>query len=321
MHSLKRWYVDAFPPPDFLTMPAAALDISPNSIKYLEGDYTSAGCALGSFQEVFLRSGVIVDGKISDMEEFVNSLKKIREVSEKEFLHISIPENSVYLYSVTLKDIHDADDIMYQIEFSFNEHVPVSINEVWYDFDIVNRNSAGVLVSVTAAPRQVVSEYERAVISAGFFPKAIELETYAVARSVSDKTHENASGIVMIIDMGYSRASIIIAKNGIPIFSITVPGGSKSVSDVVSECKAQYMFWDTRTNSRGKRIDRVKEVLVTGGSGRLILEPLKRELQVDIKLANVWRNLFDTDMYIPAIHEKESHSMATLAGLLLKNKE
>ena len=319
MSKFVNWFVKSFPAPEYITMPAAALDISPNSIKYLDGKYDYKGCLPQTFDEVFLDKGVIDKGIIQDEEVFINALKTLRHKHRRQFVFVAIPENALYLYTMYLPGKPSKASAMQQIEFAFSEHVPIKLEDSVYDFDIVQHNRLGTLLSITAAPKSVVSSYERALTAAGFTVRGIELEAYAVARAVIDK-HHNTNGVDMIVDIGYNRAGIIITRNGLPIFTVTIPGGSKQAQLVIDECKKQYLFWDTRTNKKGHRIERVSGVTVCGGSAVEFARLLRAEIDANIKIANVWQNLFDTEDFIPSIKAKESLAMATLAGLLLNNK-
>jgi len=238
MTKFMNWVVRSFPAPEFLTMPAAALDISPNSIKYLDGSYTHNGCLPQSFDEVFLEPGVIDNGIIVDELPFITALKELRSRHEREFVFVAIPENALYLYTIYLAGRPSKASISQQIEFTFSEHVPIALENSVYDFDIIQYNREGILISVTVAPKQVIFGYERALEAAGFKPRSIELEAYAVVRAVIENS-VSVSGVEMIVDIGYNRAGIIIAHNGLPIFTITVPGGSKSSTVVLDECKKQ----------------------------------------------------------------------------------
>jgi len=313
------WFINAFPAPKYITMPAVALDISPNSIKYLDGTYTATGCLPGAFREVFLPEGTIVNGVVQDHDAFVAALSELQKKGGHTFAFAAIPESALYLYTLRLKGHLSDAAIMQQVEFSFEEHVPLPLSEAVYDFDRVGQLQGGVMVSVTAAPKDVISGYQKAFRESGFIVRAVELEAHAVARSVSRKGSQG--GISMIVDIGYSRAGIIITKNSLPIFSITISGGSKEVDTVIAECKKQYTFWDTRTNSKGKRIERITSVQVTGGTSGEFVDLLSNALGKEVQLAQIWGNLFGIDEYIPAINAEDSQAMATLAGLLLKNKE
>ena len=315
---VKDWIISAFPAPSLMTMPAAALDISPNSVKYLNGTYTANGCLPKGFKEVFLPEGTIINGAVQDHKALVSALKEIKSTSDRKFAFVAIPENALYLYTLQLSGRLSEDAIMQQIEFSFKDHIPLPLSDAIYDFDIVGMTRNGTIVSVTAAPKEVIQGYERALSEAGFITRAIELEAYAVARSTSALA---GAGVAMVIDIGYSRAGIIITKRGVPIFSITVSGGSQEMNTVLSECKKQYAFWDTRTNVKGKRIERIAQVLVTGGTSSEFIAPLSAAVGREVQPANVWQNLFSSDDHIPEIDAQEAQAMATLAGLLLKNKE
>jgi Tfp pilus assembly PilM family ATPase len=300
-------------------MSAAALDISPNSIKYLDGSYDYKGCLPQSFDEVFLDKGVIDKGFVVDEDALVAALKELRLKHKREFVFVAIPENALYLYTMYLKGRPSKASVLQQIEFTFSEYVPIALEDSVYDFDVVQYGRDGTLISITVAPKSVVQKYERALYSAGFKPRSIELEAYAVVRSVTSNT-TIMGGVEMIVDIGYNRAGIIIARNGLPIFTITIPGGSKSSAEVIDECKKQFLFWDTRTNKKGRRVERVSGVTVCGGSAIEFAKSLRDALTIDVQVANVWQNLFNTEDYIPNIQARESLAMATLAGLLLNNK-
>ena len=319
MSKIADWFVKSFPAPEYITMPAAALDISPNSIKYLDGKYDYKGCLPQAFDEVFLDKGVIDKGIIQDEEAFVDAIKSLKSKHNKDFVFVAIPENALYLYTMYLPGRPSKTSAMQQIEFAFSEHVPIKLEDSVYNFDIVQHSRQGTLLSITAAPKSVVSSYERAIAKAGFTVRGMELEAYPVARAVIGKG-TSTNGVDMIVDIGYNRAGIIITRNGIPIFTVTIPGGSKKAELVIDECKKQYLFWDTRTNKKGHRIERVSGITVCGGSAVEFAKLLRAEIDADIKMANVWQSLFDIEDFIPNIEAKESLAMATLAGLLLNNK-
>jgi type IV pilus assembly protein PilM len=318
---LKSWLIDAFPVPNYMMMPAVALDISPNSVKYLDYHYSSGGCLPRDFKEVFLPEGTIVDGMVKDMEALTNALKEVRAGSSRKFTFVAIPENAIYLYTIQINGRPNHSAIMQQIEFSFSEHVPLPLDDAVYDFDTVGVTRNTVVVSVTAAPKELIVGYERALAAAGFSVRSIELEAYAVARSVTKNTTTASPGVEMIVDVGYSRAGIIIVKNNIPIFSITTPGGGKQIDRVLEECKQQYAFWDTRTNAKGKRVERVSKVTLTGGASKELFSPLGEALGREVEQADIWQNLFDINEHIPSIDATMAQGMSTLAGLLVKNKQ
>jgi Tfp pilus assembly PilM family ATPase len=320
MSKLSQWFMSSFPVPEYLTMPAAGLDISSNSIKYLEGTYTPNGCLPQRFSEVFLPEGTIRRGEIVEKQIFIDVLRQLFKKHKRKYVFVSIPENALYLYTMQLSGNPDYNSIIQQIEFSFSEHVPISIKDAVYDFDIVSSDNMTTLISVTVAPATLIDMYVDAITSAGFLVRSIELEAYAISRAVV-KHNNRSHDTEMIIDIGHNRAGIIIAKNGLPIFTNTIQSKSNDHIEIVDECKKQYTFWDTRTDNKGRRIDRVSRIELCGGGVNTKLEHvLKKQLQAQINMANVWQNLFDINNYVPDISADGSLAMATLAGLLLNNK-
>ena len=210
MNKWQKWFIDAFPAPKYLTMPAAAIDISPNSVKYLEGVYTAKGCLPQEFDEVFLPEGVIKDGAVQDEDALTEALLQLKQKYNRKFVAVSIPENALYLYTMRIDRELSHSAIKQQIEFSFSEYVPISLDEAVYDFDLVGALGNTVIISVTVAPVETIATYERIIINAGFSVRSIELEAYAIARAVT--AHSNIDKVEMVVDIGYERTGIIIAK-------------------------------------------------------------------------------------------------------------
>lgn len=318
MQTLTRWVVRAFPAPSYLMMPSTAVDISPNSIKILTGHFSPLGCLPQEFDEVFLPEGAIADGGVKDEREVVTALTSLRERHNLRYVAVSIPEDALYLYTLQVEGALTQDTIMQQIEFTFSEHVPFTASDAVYDFDVVDTyHNSGGLVSVTAAPRQTIESYEHLLSSAGLVPKTLELEAHAITRSVCCM----CSDVEIVVDVGHNRAAVIVAKRAIPIFTATIDGGGQDEATVITGVKKHFTFWDTRSDEKGRRVERVARVLLCGGGASAKLAAtLRKELGVAVEPARVWQHLFDTDDYIPSIPAEQSKSMATLAGLLLNNK-
>lgn len=317
MNTLLKFVLDSFPPPRYIMMPSAGVDISPNSIKVLTGKFTTSGCIPEGFDEVYLSPGTIVGGSIENKKEVVSVLRELKKKHKLHFISASIPEDALYLYTQDVSGAWKRSAIEQQIEFAFSEHVPFPASEAVYDYDVVTFEYGKGVVSVTAAPRKTIESYEAVFKEAGLTPLHMELEAHAIARSVCS----GEDVVEMVVDVGHKRAGIIITKNAIPVFSITMDTGSDNAPAVVEACKTHFTFWDTRTDADGKRIERIERVILAGGGASLeIQDALTRHIPVPIEFANVWQHLFSTSEYIPEVEAKASLSFATLSGLLLNNK-
>jgi type IV pilus assembly protein PilM len=92
------------------------------------------------------------------------------------------------------------------------------------------------------------------------------------------------------------------------------------LSGIVREIDGQLRYWHSKTDGRGLRSRRVSTVLLCGGGALMkgIEAHFKRNLLVDVELANVWINVPFPKDYVPGISFEESLSYAAAVGLALQ---
>lgn len=361
MSSFAYQFAHAFPPPDFLSMPAAGIDISDSSVKYLDAQFERGGYIPKTFDLLPIEPGVVVDGVVRDKVRLAEVLAVLRKKHGRRFAYAALPEELVYIYSISLPRSLDARAMRSAVEFSLAEHVPLSPEQVSFDFDIAHTHGDEVLVSVTVFPLDVVRGYKEALEGAGFTVKALELEAYAVARAVVPRHH---TGAAMVIDFGRTRTGITIVQNRTPVFSTTVKIGGAAITDTIvqaygvsledadaikrdegithckdasvcailvgqvdaltKEIERHYRFWESQVHERGAHdSEKITRIFLCGGAVGLkgLSERVSSVLQVPVRNADIWNNMFDINTHVPSIHHTTSLQYATAAGLLLRDIE
>lgn len=347
-----------FPPPEFLSMPAAGIDISDTSIKYLDATYTHAGLVPGTFDFIRLGKGIVVNGVVQDVAGLAAALKELHQRHSRTFVNASLPEELVYLYTLEVPTAHRPKDILQVVEFSLSEHAPIPADNAVFNYDTLRRRGPVADISVTVFPRDIVEGYTQAFEESGFRVKGFELEAQSIARSIVPVTSD---GVSMIIDFGRTRTGITIALGQVPLFSTTVKVGGTALTEAImkqydvseeeadnlkreqgiSDCKdtelrdilmntttalikeieRHYHYWDTRRDEEGNRIASIKNIFLCGGAVGLkgLPEQVASTLQIPVHLADVWGNMFSTDKHIPKIPRVISWQAATAAGLILRD--
>ncbi len=347
-----------FPPPAFLSMPAAGIDVSDTSIKYLDAEYTPAGLVPRVFDSVRLQRGIIADGVVEDQLRLAQALREVHSENDRVFANISLPEELVYLYTLEVPTAHRDEDILQVVEFSLSEHVPIPANNAAFNYDIVQRRGEVTEISVTVFPKDVVEGYRAAFAESGFTVKHVELEAQSVARSIIPA---GTKGVSMVIDFGRTRTGITIASGQTPLFSTTVKVGGNALTEaimqyysvseeeadaikrregitdcseqklcstlvdltrqLVSEIRRHYRYWDTRRDEAGNKAAPIERIFLCGGAVGLkgLPEHVSGALQVPVRVGNVWNNMFDVDAHIPEVTRTISWQYATAAGLLLRD--
>lgn len=337
-------------------MNAAGLDISDTSVKYLSANFKKEGYIPDTLDKTPIESGIVVGGAVEDEDALAQALAHVREKNGGDFVHVALPEELVYIFTLEVPEGSKREHIMQIIEFSLGEHVPIAADNAVFDYEPITTHGDVLEVSVTVFPRSVIDGYRRAIEQSGFRIKGFELEAQSVARSVIPQGTEGTS---MIIDFGRTRTGITIVRGHVPVFTTTVKVGGDAITgaikehlgisdekadelkrteglfvdddkqlqqkllDVVTtltdEVRRHYRFWETHRDEH-ERIHRIERVFLCGGAVSLrgLSDHVAAALQVPVRVSNIWCNMFDINQYVPSVSRAISWQYATAAGLALR---
>lgn len=256
-------YIDRFfsffPTPRFLSIPAVGIDISDQSVKYIELKVTKDGIVLSKYGKKDIEKGVVERGRIINKQKLAVILKEIRKETSYQYAHVSLPEEHGYLFQSEVESNIDEDQIRNVLEFNLKEEVPLSPQQSVFDYVIVPRqkvitfttpfeekdieNTEDVekivsapdtinTVSVSAYPKEVMNEYIGAFEAAEFKILSLEIEARAIARSVIEKDSDET---YMIIDIGRSQAGLSIVNRGVVLFTSTLDVGGDDLTKAIQK--------------------------------------------------------------------------------------
>lgn len=274
-----------FPTPRFMVLPAIGIDISDQSIKWIELKSTSKGVVLSNHGKKNLEKGIVEKGKIVNKKKLVEILKIVQKESDNRFVHVSLPEEHGYLFKTDISSDLDVDQIHGSIEFNLKENVPLSPDQAVFDYVEVpkkkiitfeapfeekkNKKTEDVkkiisapkevrTVSVSAYPKAVVENYIDVFSNAGFKILSLEIEARAITRSVIPKGDD---GTYMIIDIGRSQAGLSIVNRGVVLFTSTLDVGGDDLTVAIEKAfsvsyeeaevmKNKYGFINSKENEK-----------------------------------------------------------------------
>lgn len=181
--------------------------------------------------EVF-QNGIITNNE--KIEEVLNEFQKEKDFNEN-IVSISIPSNTAFIKTLNFPDIPH-EELKIIISNEIQKHVPLPINEVNYDFEIIRqiKDPANlkneVEVVLVALSKHIVQNYVELFYRAGFNVTAIDISPFAVIRTLANAgmidDSENLSISALI---GYENTDINIIYKGMPIFFHNVQGGKKNL--------------------------------------------------------------------------------------------
>ncbi len=201
-------------------MPAVGLDISDQSVKFAEIVPRRGRLSLARYGEHPIELGIIEAGEVRAREALAKSLAELRSAHGFHYVVASLPEEEAYIVRLKLPDM-PRRDLRGSIELQLEEHVPLPVDRVVFDYDVIaypqaDRPEYEVVVSVL--PQDTVIAYSAALADAGLYLLALEIETQAVARSLVSSRDPRT---ILVVDFGKTRTSFSVMFGGVVQYTST----------------------------------------------------------------------------------------------------
>lgn len=353
---LRNAFTRFFPTPDLLSANSFGIDISEESIKFIELVLTRHGIRPRRHGERSIPPGVMESGKIKDMKRMEEILLSLRKEEGIKYVRVSLPEQQVYLYKFELEK-EGLQSIRESIELSLEEHIPMPAEDAIFDYEIIGETEKTLDIQVAAIPKNVIENYLNVFHNAQISVRSFELEAQAIFRAVIKKGDTNA---YMIVDFGEKRTGIFIVSGGAVVFTSTLDIGGftlntmlqktfninheqadkmkkeyglqrnmenkevfpvllNSVSILRDEIAKHFTYWHTHKDESGKENPAIQKIILCGGDSNLIglSEYLSTSMKTPVEMANVWINTENIEKQVPAMSSKRALSFAASLGLAL----
>lgn len=317
-----------FPPPRYLTFDPYSLDFSPDAVRLMHLKHSKHGLVPHEYKELKLKDLCDLLETSEDLntcDELRSALILLKKEFDLKFVNVTLPETKTYVFKTSLPKIA-FDSIDESILFKIEENVPLKASEVVFDYDVIGEqdDEEHIDVVVTTFPRTVIHTYTRLLNEVGLVPLSFESESQSLARSlvkVGDMTP------YLILNMTEAKVGVAIVESGKVQYTSSIPVESQEVVKDLSGESAEHLkqqinklliFWFTNKNDTAHRA-KVKTVILSGkyAAHPGLVDFLEKHLDIKIELANVWRNCFDLNQYVPEINQEESLNYAIAIGLAL----
>lgn len=359
-NSFDRIFFRFFPIPKFFVAPSFGLDISDESLKFVELDPAKSKIRLGKYGERKIPPGIIESGKIKDPKRLADILSALRKEVGLTSVRVSLPEEQVYLFRLRLEK-EGLINVREAIELSLEEHIPISAEDAIFDYELLSEDQKNLELQIAAIPKNVIEEYLKVFRNSSISVQSFELEAQAISRAVIKKEDMDT---YMIVDFGQTRTGIFIVSKGVVIFTSTFDIGGTTLNNMIAknfkitfeeakqmkqeyglqrntankeifsvllnsvsilrdEIVKHFLYWHTHKDEEGKNNPTIKKIILCGGDSNLIglTDYLSVSMKSPVEMANVWANIVDTKSNVPEINFKESLSFATALGLALGDFE
>ncbi|MFW5853550.1 MAG: type IV pilus assembly protein PilM [Patescibacteria group bacterium] len=346
-----------FPPPQFLARPAIGLDISDRSVKFIQLKQRGNNLIPGVLGSRAIPAGIIESGRIVNSNQLKKILADLSQELGNPYVWASLPEEQAFVFQLELPNMSERE-LRESIELQLEEHVPLKVSEVVFDFQILSRpqdNNNRYLVNVSVLPAEMINNYLQLIKESSWQILGFEIEAQALARAF---VPFGDPGVLMLVDIGRTRTSFAIIENGVVVFTSTVAtmGGQNLTASVkktlgVETTKAEELkrAGGLSRASNNKEVfyalipavsslrdeisqlldfwqthysrPSIDQIILAGGQSSLpgLVEYLASNTGVETVLGNPWTNVLDFNDFVPELDYNHALRYGTTIGLALRS--
>lgn len=337
--------------------PYIGLHINSHAVKGMQFDASSNKTTIKGFTNVAMPKGMIVNDEFTDVEGLSDLIvKALSKPQHGKFttnhVVVALPESKSFVRVIPIQKMTDAE-IANAILFEAESYIPLPMDQVYFDWQVIKRNDDSIDVLVIAAPKTFVDKYITILEKAHLKIVGIETESQSVARSlVPPKIDEP----ILIVDMDAFKTALVMVQGGNLQFTSSIPIAGNSFTERLSKAasispaeaekvKREFGFTNTVEYPNLKQQllpamedlaaevrnilkfhydhhdDHIGSVLLTGGGAKLqhiaeSLEPmLEQYAPIKVTVANPFEHV--PNLRETALGPYEALSYTTAIGLAL----
>lgn len=214
------------------------LEISNSSIKIAQVKKSGKKFKLSSWGETEIPEGIFNNGEVKDEEKLSLEIKKailnVRgEKIKTKYVVTCLPDTNAFSQVIKVPKMKE-EELTSAIYFEAENHIPLSIEDVYFDFEVVSSENKekNIDVLIVALPKKNVDPYISSIIKSDLIPYSLEIEPYSIIRVIlQDK---NIKGSNLLVDFGKNYTLLTIFKNKEIKFSLTSQISSNYLTKLIS---------------------------------------------------------------------------------------
>lgn len=217
------------------------LDISDLSLKLVQLNKLGNKIKIQALGKISVPGGLILEGEIKDQEKVVDIIRKLIDKPKygkvsSDMVVACLPETKTFIKLIEIeKTPNDLADI---IETEIEKYVPLLIDEIYYDWQIIGEREGVQLVLIGAAPKKIVNQYTDLLDKAKLSVEALEIEPISLCRSLLAEESPNFKGEgnknYAIIDIGATRTSLVVYARNAILFTVSIPISGDRITENIA---------------------------------------------------------------------------------------
>ena len=213
---------------------AFGLDISDSSIKVAQLNMHKNFLTSAVFADVPLAEKIIVNHAIINEQRLAGNIQKALTTAKSidtKYVICSVPEAKSFVRLVKIPKMTDKE-IEGAIPYELEQDIPIPIDQVYIDWQILRELPDGLELLVTACSKDYIDGLITALHTLKLKPIAVEIASQATARALIGPNTLNRS--VLIADIGAQATGFIIVDQNVPLYTSSIPIAGNSFTESVS---------------------------------------------------------------------------------------
>ncbi|HDP69220.1 MAG TPA: type IV pilus assembly protein PilM [Actinobacteria bacterium] len=308
------------------------LDIGTNTIRAAQLVASQGELTLKNYGHISVPRGALSDGEIFEPDVVANSLielwKKAR-FNEKRVV-VGVANQKVVVRLIELPFMQK-EDLRGAVQFQAQEFIPIPVEEAILDFqvvgDFVNENEEHMVeILLVAAQKDMVEKNIVALEKAGLKPVAIDVSSFAIARSlllsqpIAPLCEDAKEGSVAYIQIGAGITNIVIIENNVARFTrVSTLAGNDFTQSIVDSMNLPFDEAEDLKISVGLPLSKGKKLTGIPKKYKEKAEAIQEILEGEAtKFVSELRRSFD--FYLSQASVKEIKKIVlTGSGAMLRN--
>ena len=221
------------------------VDITSATVKLLELKKCHDNYQVESYAVRPLREGAVVERRISDLDDVANVLRLAVERAKPSTRKaaIAVPASAAVTKTLSFPIGLSEEEIEERIIAESDQHIPFPFNEVAFDFQCLGLapfDEGQQQVVLVACRQQDVTQLTETLERAGLEPSAVEVETFAMERSLAElrrqrKMENEPTACVGLVDIGATMNAFHVVQGGRIVYSRDTVFGGRQLTNAIRD--------------------------------------------------------------------------------------
>ena len=182
-----------------------------------------------------LDHGIVMGGELREPDALAAALKKFFKAHKlpRSGVRLGIASNRIGVRVFEISGIEDPKQLDNAIRFRAQETLPIPLEETVLDYHVLGEHvdAEGTWVQrvlLVVAYRDLVERYVAVCKKAGLKIVGVDLEAFALLRSLGDRPADGANAAVVVVSIGHDRSTLAVSNGSTCEFTRVIEwGGSK----------------------------------------------------------------------------------------------